>query len=372
MACVPSGNVEMHRSESKGCAVAAALAGAWRGSPPNLKTTIGDLAAIAPLLIETGTAALVWWRIRQFGGHPLPFGIRRLRAAYLRYAAQYVEYEREIIDVFNALRVSGVDPILLKGWAIAQAYPESGLRPCGDIDLCVSLDHYARAKAVLSARQSCGYSIDLDHYTITRFSDLRFEALYLRSETVNLDGTAIRVPSAEDHLRLTCLHLLQHGASRPLWLCDVAAALEGRPQDFDWNRCLGSNPTHADWVRCSLALAGRLLGAETQDTPAHSRVNTLPDWLVRSVLKQWSAPTPATLLPLIDQLGAHWWERETLRAFRQRWPNPIQATVNAGGSFNNSPRLPFQVLDCVLRTARLCRQLPGCASSTQHSSERSH
>jgi hypothetical protein len=116
-----------------------------------------------------------------------------LRAAYLHYAAQSVEHEREIADIFNILRSSSVEPILLKGWAIARAYPETGLRSSGDIDLCVPSDQYARAKEVLSARRSCVYSVDLDHDILTRFGELTFEVLYGRSQLVNLDGTEVRV-----------------------------------------------------------------------------------------------------------------------------------------------------------------------------------
>ena len=186
----------MHRLESNGCAVAAALSGAWRSSPPKLDGPGVDFAAIAPLLVESGAGALGWWRIRHSAGAALPSVLHRLRATYLRYAIQAAEYEREIVDVFNALRSSGVEPILLKGWAIGRAYPESGLRPSGDIDLYVSPDQYARARAVLGGRQSC-YSVDLDHDTITRFSELTFEDLYLRSQLVNFDDTEIRVLGAE-------------------------------------------------------------------------------------------------------------------------------------------------------------------------------
>lgn len=348
--------MEKRRFESDGCVVAAALAGAWRSSPPNLETSSVDLAAIAPLLVRSGAGALGWWRIRQSGGQALPFALRRLQSTYLRYAVQAAEHESEVVGVFNALRSSGVEPILLKGWAIARWYPESGLRPSGDIDLYVSPDHYTRAKEVLRARLPGVYSTDLDHDTITRFSELTFEALYLRSQLVNLDGAEIRVPGAEDHLRIICLHMLKHGAWRPLWLCDVAAALESRPQSFDWNRCLGKHEIHSDWILCALALASRLIGAETRDTPACERTRTLPEWLVRSVLKQWNAPYPSNLPPFVDQIRAGWWKAEMLRAIWQRWANPIEATVNAGGSFNKRSRLPFQVRDCVLRTVRLCRQ----------------
>ncbi len=54
----------------------------------------------------------------------------------------------------------------------------------------------------------------------------------LRSQLVNLDGVDVRVPGLEDHLGILCLHLLHHGAFRPLWLCDIAAALETRPAEL--------------------------------------------------------------------------------------------------------------------------------------------
>jgi putative nucleotidyltransferase-like protein len=41
-----------------------------------------------------------------------------------------------------------------------------------------------------------------------------------------------------------------------------------------------------------------------------------------------------------------------LKALRPRWPNPIQATVSLGGSFNELPRLPFQLGECMKRTSQ--------------------
>ena len=49
---------------------------------------------------------------------------------------------------------------------------------------------------------------------------------------------------------------------------------------------------------------------------------------------------------------------QLLRGLRLRWPNPIQATVRVGGPFNELPRLPFQLWECVLRTAHFITQVP--------------
>jgi hypothetical protein len=48
-----------------------------------------------------------------------------------------------------------------------------------------------------------------------------------------------------------------------------------------------------------------------------------------------------------------------LRGLWLRWPNPIEATVGVGGPFNSLPRLPFQLGECVVRTVRFARRLPG-------------
>jgi hypothetical protein len=52
-----------------------------------------------------------------------------------------------------------------------------------------------------------------------------------------------------------------------------------------------------------------------------------------------------------------------LRGLRLRWPNPIEATVGVGGPFNNLPRLPFQLGECMVRTLRFARRLPGLVRS---------
>jgi hypothetical protein len=345
----------MPEIKPSGHAVAAALAGSWLKSPPQPKMTAQDVAAIVPLLLKSGAGALGWWRFRKSG--QLSSAVRSLRETYLQYAIHAADHERQIAGVFRLLRSVGVEPILIKGWAVARAYPEAGLRPSGDIDLYVSPEQHTRARAVLHAARSQQYWVDLDHDEFSRFSDFTFAEFFDRSELVNLGGTAIRVMGAEDHLRILCLHLLKHGAWRPLWLCDVGAALESRLPDFDWDRCFGRNKRRAGWIACTIMLANRLLGAEVGDVPLKERTNNLPGWLASSVLRQWSAPYPPNLPLFTSQLKDDWWKPDILSAVRKRWPSPIQATVDANGSFDNTARLPFQLRDCIARAVKLCLPL---------------
>ena len=46
-----------------------------------------------------------------------------------------------------------------------------------------------------------------------------------------------------------------------------------------------------------------------------------------------------------------------LRALRIRWPNPIEATIGVGGPFNEIPRLPFQIRECLSRAARFAGEM---------------
>jgi hypothetical protein len=327
--------------------VATLLAGSWRQSPPPLEFPSSTLDFITPLLLSSGAGALAWWRLRNALNPP-----NTLREIYLQYAVRAAEHERQIIETLKTLRAVGIDPILIKGWAVGRSYAEPGLRPCGDIDLFIHPKQQAQAHAALGADENCKhYWIDLDHLEARRYN-YRFEELYERSEVVNLENCSIRILGAEDQLRFLCLHFLKHGGSRPLWLCDVSAALEANKSDFDWNLCLGKVEPWAHWVTCTLILAKTLLQADLEDAPIHEDRIDLPPWLVVSVLKQWSHPYPANLPLFVKQIKNIGW-RKTISTLPQRWPNPIQASVDTNACFSRGSRLPVQLKNCSERLLKL-------------------
>jgi hypothetical protein len=177
--------------------------------------------------------------------------------------------------------------------------------------------------------------------------------------------------------------LLRSGAWRPLWLCDVALLVESRDSDFSWQRCLGSDPLYADWVTCTIGLAHQLLGAEVRDTPVADRAQHLPRWLVPAVLRHWGrartegserwavgneestdytdSAAKTVHGPFANFSHAY---PDNLRNLRTgfadlyaRWDNPVRATAAVHGRFNNWPRLPYRVLESILRGPELPRQL---------------
>jgi hypothetical protein len=341
-------------SQSRGELVAKALAGAWRDDSPHVASISHDeLARVAPLLAGSGAAALAWWKIRQTTlnetataeGFHQAYRLQTLRAAVR---------ESEIERLFALLNAAGVDAVLVKGWAAGLAYPEQGLRPAGDIDLCVRPEQYAAAKDVLASPEGVRFWVDL-HEGFGKLIDSDVEELYERSRTLKVGGSRVRVLCEEDHLRLLCFHLLRHGAWRPLWLCDVAAVLERRGEAFDWGRLLGRDARRARWVTSTLGLAARLLDANVEETPAARAAESLPRWLVRSVNARWARPFATEQSPLRNNAPMATYLRRprgVLKDLRNRWPGPLEATIHVGGPFNELPRWPFQLANCFARTAR--------------------
>jgi hypothetical protein len=283
-----------------------------------------------------------------------------LQQAYKLHAVHASVFEDRIKKVVPFLRSVHVDPVLIKGWAIARSYPDTALRPYGDIDLCVRRFEYTAAADACGSPEGQRYLVDL-HDRFDRSDGLSTDELYDRSRVVKLGDAEVRVPCVEDHLRILSLHMLRHGAWRPLWLCDVAVALETRPADFDWDLCLGRNRQRADWIACCIGLAHQLLGANVDGTPTAHRAKHLPGWLVSNVLKQWETPFSTAQAPMThDAPMVNYFRhpRGLLRDLLRRWPNPIEATVYVGGPFNELPRFPFQIGECIARAAKFAVKLP--------------
>lgn len=334
------------------------LAGSWRCSPPALDCSKAELEEIAPLLLRSGAAALCWRRLRQSELRDAP-AAKEFHQAYRQNFLQAAVRERTIEKVFGLLRAAGVEPILVKGWAAARLYPERGLRPHGDIDLCVRPEQFAEAETALwEALGYERYEVDL-HGGFDTLGGGGVDAIYARSRLLKLNGTDVRVLGREDELRVLSIHMLREGAWRPLWMCDVAAAVELAGTDFDWDRCLTDNRRQADWVNCAIRAAHRLLGADIRDTPAARTLRPLPRWLVPTILKEWASRRPS-MRERHRAPMASYFSRPAgiLKGMRHRWPNTIEATVVVRGPFNDWPRLPFQLGSYVARTVKFAARLP--------------
>ncbi len=349
---------------SRGSLVAAALAGAWRREPLAASLSEDELRLVAPLLDASGAGALAWWKLCR---SPLveTDAARGFRQSYRLQTLRAAVREGELKSLFALLDAACVEALLVKGWAAGRAYTEQGLRPTGDIDLYVRPGEYRRAKDVLASPEGRRFWVDL-HEGFGELSDTGAEALSARSRVLQLGGARVRVLCEEDHLRLLCFHLLRHGAWRPLWLCDVAAAFELRAEDFDWGRLLGRSRRGANWVLSTLGLAHILLGANVEGTPAEGAAGGLPRWLVPAVLARWARPFATEQAPLKHHAPMRAYLRRPrglLKDLRNRWPGPVEATVAVRGRFGRLPRWPYQLAYCFTRAADFLKGTSDAAAS---------
>jgi hypothetical protein len=333
----------------KGRLIARVLAGSWRQSPEPLAISPAELDLVTPLLLESGAGALGWKRVGNSSLRSAPAAVE-LEQAYRLHALQSAMHEKNIPNAVTLLRSAGIEPILVKGWAVARLYPDTGLRPYGDLDLCVERKRYQAAARALEEQPQKAYQVDL-HKGFKTLDHRSWEELYSRSSLVKLGDVGVRVLCPEDHLRLLCFHFLREGAWRPLWLCDIAVALETRSADFDWDLFTGRNGRRRKWFACAIALADMLLGARVDGIAEMLRARKMPTWFLPSVLREWelrSMPHRHTA-----PMGAAWREPAQalkLKSLRYHWPNPIEATIGVSGPFNEMPRLPFQLGNCAVRT----------------------
>jgi hypothetical protein len=337
---------------TNGTVITQVLAAEWNDT---LSFSAEELTQVAPLLLNSGGAAWAWRQVRQTDLKHTP-AAHDLHQAYRLHALQVAVKEREIADVFAALRARGLEPLLGKGWAIARHYPEPGLRPFGDIDLYVRREQYDDFCTALLEGVAGGWAVDL-HNGAAELDDRHFDDLYAHSQLVSVAGGAARILGPEDNLRLLCLHFLREGALRPLWLCDIAIALDTLPSEFDWNYFFSGEPRRSQWVVATLVLAHELLGVSLARVPPAVQTARLPRWLVPTVLKLWGQ---GKVTKGRRKRMANYLRQPTgvLKALRERWPNAIEATVGTRGPFNNWPRWPFQVGECVVRTATFACQMP--------------
>jgi hypothetical protein len=330
-----------------------ALRGCWRaGDLPPLDLSETELDRITPLLMGSGAASLGW---RVVDPSPLRESSsgELLHQAYRLQTLQAEIQEQKIEKVFRLLREASLDAVLAKGWAAAKLYSNRTLRPYGDIDICVHPRDYQAVLDLFSSPEGNDCWIDL-HRNFSELGNRTVAELFSRSKMHRAGQEQVRVLGDEDHVALLCIHLLKHGAWRPLWLCDVAAAMESPAANFDWELCLGKDTIRASWIRSVFGLAHRMLGATTDNLPVSLQALPVPEWLVDTVFKQWSNPFARYQAPMNHPVPMAEVRSPSglIDGLRQRWPNPIIATISVHGRLNELPRLPYQVANCVARAVR--------------------
>ncbi len=248
----------------------------------------------------------------------------------------YRVQEHKLIQAQQIFAEAGIETILIKGWAVSRYYPEPQKRSIGDFDFTVSPQTYEAALRLVEGREFL--NVDL-HKGVRHLDTLRWDNLYENSNIVSCAGTNIRVLCPEDHLRVLCVHWLTDSGARKDRLWDIYYCFKSNA-DFDWERCL--NPVSENrrrWIICTIGLAQKYLGISLAGTPFENEKIEIPNWLWKSVEKEWASGVP--LKSLVYCLTNR---RELFEQLKKRIPpNPIQATIESEGSFDSRTRVFYQI-----------------------------
>jgi hypothetical protein len=199
--------------------------------------------------------------------------------------------------------------------------------------------------------------VPVDFHTIwVDLPDRTWGQILEHSSVVSLRSVRVRIPGAEDALRMSCLHLLRHATEmpprcNPLWLCDVSVMLEGLPADFDWNYCLSGNTLRTQWMLAVIRLANHMFGARVEDCPPGRLPSSVPSWVSRTFLsvwgqRQWNAgprPLPRPLSQVRRDL------RELPRVLAERWPAPLESVYRLSWPITRASGPIAQVVDYAAR-----------------------
>jgi hypothetical protein len=261
------------------------------------------------------------------------------------YLIQYKLQEHRIVNTFDLFRRHNIEPILIKGWAASKYYPNAEERLFTDIDICVAPSVFKKAGNILDECRKEGLLVDL-HDGLRHLDTVGWDNLFENSQLIKIQETDIRVLRAEDHLRILCVHWLNDGAAVKERLWDIYYAVENRAADFDWERCLETvNRKRRKWIVCAIGLAHLYLKLDLKNTPIADEAKQIPEWIIKTVEKEWA--DESSLKSLVACLADR---KEFFRQLKKRFPpNPIQATIDVGGEFDDNPRIFYQIADIFIR-----------------------
>ncbi|MDM7924271.1 MAG: hypothetical protein QUS14_18455, partial [Pyrinomonadaceae bacterium] len=137
---------------------------------------------------------------------------------------------------------------------------------------------------------------------------------------------------------------------------DIYYAVANRPADFDWKECLDVvSPTRRKWVIVAIGLAHKYLGLDISDLPFADEARNIPKWITDTVEAEWA--TEVRLRPIHTV-----WKnpRILFQQIKKRFPpNPIQATIECEGDFDDRSRLPYQIRSVIKRAMPSVKRVAG-------------
>lgn len=268
---------------------------------------------------------------------------------FLRYALT----EKELADTYELFTKEGLNPILVKGWAAAQYYPQPFQRHLGDFDLAFSVGDFEKARIL---KRNLGlHKVDL-HLEFRHLDKSDWELLYKNSILKKCGNTEIRILCPEDHLRVLCVHWLTDGGVAKDKLLDILYLIRNRGEQLSWKKVFeGVSERRVIWIQAVIKIAFEEFDNSRQTLPFCQIKNDLPEWFKRTLQKEWNRPERLT--PMHHNLKEpKLFVRQVLKRFP---PNPIQAMVHMEGDLFKGNRIFYQLGSLLRRVVPSLRRLLG-------------
>lgn len=217
-----------------------------------------------------GVLIMVYTQLQQIAPHALPSELSKsIKKITFQTSVHNLVCTNEMVQVISLLKENNIRVLTYKGPTLAQMmYGNIAMRYFADIDLLVSSEDLAKAKALIIERGYYPYvdpehsefqtidadrsyqgfdlirndgqvALDLQERSGLRFSSfsLNFNELWTRRQDVAFGDKEVSCPSMEDYLWMLCAHGTQHRWYQLKWICDIAQLIETVP-DLDWHLLL--------------------------------------------------------------------------------------------------------------------------------------
>lgn len=280
-----------------------------------LESSDGDWERVLDLARSECLAALIYSGLRESHSHVPAEAMSRLKASYLAAVLGHQAWlEPGLEAITGALRAANIEPIVLKGAALAYtSYPHPAQRSMADIDLLVPSADVIRAVPPLiqigfRIDPSCAHAshhlpalcspdgqvrVELHHHVILSPNPYAIDEDEMRSRAARIAAgdSEVTVLSPADALQLVCVHLSY--SHRYGWLplrafVDILAIASNDMRSPDWHLLVDSAKRWrtSGAVYWPLELSRQLLAAPI---PQHVTSKLAPSrpmkWLLSAVLR---------------------------------------------------------------------------------------
>ncbi|RMF03779.1 MAG: hypothetical protein D6768_05050, partial [Chloroflexi bacterium] len=188
-----------------------------------------------------------------------------VRQAHRQSVIRMALMQRRVTAALADLQESGLDFLVIKGPVLAQqVYPDSNLRPFGDLDIVVRERDWPAVHRHLLARgfvpeaewpepppklhpKLVLYELKYWHPGTELLVEVHYDDLlnaglasrdgagfWQRAGWVEIEGVRVKALSAADQLLHLCMHAHYHGYTRLNWLSDIALLVRDHAEKINW------------------------------------------------------------------------------------------------------------------------------------------